>query len=489
MILLLLLGIAFMLNCILFRRTRFARIIMLYYVGYFILVIIGIFYFKQFTNYRYLSEWDYKILRFLSRIKIDIYKMSIIHNIGICVLMVATEECIRLVCPMKLSVRLLLLIPVLLMFILNLPELRWHMYIYQHMKSRSEFFELLNEGIRGFLILTAAVFFVAPIVFYIRYIVNTKIFVKKRYGLAGLVSIILIDIITLLLFITGVFAPTMFYNMDLLSFPMRDIGVYYEEIWSIIIVFVVMVLNFILLICFTPFEKHGMASLKKRKKENDALSNDIFMILHSYKNRFLGIQKLAALADASVEKGDMADVKGFLENIEKDSMTAAVDISRVLRAVNPVVMDYHIFSIEGCINDALSKCDLSKIKVIRKYEGQENYILGNRANIVECFLNIVCNAVEAIEQKNISDGEIKIQVYTEYDMFCVIVTDNGCGIPKAIFKKVFHPFFTTKSKKIGNGLGLDFVRRVSRIHGGDAIIKSSEGMYTSVYTAFPRYKR
>ena len=69
------------------------------------------------------------------------------------------------------------------------------------------------------------------------------------------------------------------------------------------------------------------------------------------------------------------------------------------------------------------------------------------------------------------------------------VTDNGCGIGKSELKSVFKPFYTTKRKKIGNGLGLDFVKRVVETHGGDIRIKSTEGVYTGIYIALPIYQR
>ena len=323
MVLLVLLCVTFILNSVLLGRTKFARVIMLYYVGCFVLVTVGIMYFVKFTNYSYTNQWDYALLRLISNIRVSIYTLSIIHNIGICILMFATEECVRLVLPMNLKVRLLLLMPIVLMFVLNLPELRWYMYIKQNEGLSYNFWRFINEGVHALLVLTAGVYYIAPIVFYIRYIFKTKIFVKKRYGTVGLAGVVLTDIIILLLFIIGVFSSTMFYNMDLLSFPKRDMGVYYDNAY-IIIVFTIMILNFVLLVWFTPFEKYGIANMQNRKKKNDVLSNDVYMMLHSYKNRFLSTEKLATLAIEFERKEDFQNVGGLLETIKNDSMNAAV---------------------------------------------------------------------------------------------------------------------------------------------------------------------
>lgn len=73
-------------------------------------------------------------------------------------------------------------------------------------------------------------------------------------------------------------------------------------------------------------------------------------------------------------------------------------------------------------------------------------------------------------------------------MVLVTVTDNGCGISKKRIKKVFRPFYSTKDQKLGNGLGLEFVKRVCRIHGGDVKIQSQENEYTRLSVALPVYE-
>ena len=83
--------------------------------------------------------------------------------------------------------------------------------------------------------------------------------------------------------------------------------------------------------------------------------------------------------------------------------------------------------------------------------------------------NLVKNAIDAMKGK----GQIKIEVVPNDKYVHVRVSDNGKGIPKARFKKIFEPGFT--SKKRGWGLGLSLAKRiVEDYHDGKIKVISSE---------------
>jgi len=74
--------------------------------------------------------------------------------------------------------------------------------------------------------------------------------------------------------------------------------------------------------------------------------------------------------------------------------------------------------------------------------------------------NLVVNALEATPR----GGRIEVRALRENENLCVLVEDDGPGIPSALREKVLQPFFTTKSQ--GTGLGLAIVaRRVSEFAG------------------------
>jgi signal transduction histidine kinase len=93
------------------------------------------------------------------------------------------------------------------------------------------------------------------------------------------------------------------------------------------------------------------------------------------------------------------------------------------------------------------------------YKGYEN-------DIKHTIMNLINNARDAFEEKGIKNGKINIRVYHEKDELIITVQDNAGGIPKPILKNIFEPYFTTKHKTKGTGLGLYMSKNmIDRVHG------------------------
>jgi hypothetical protein len=67
------------------------------------------------------------------------------------------------------------------------------------------------------------------------------------------------------------------------------------------------------------------------------------------------------------------------------------------------------------------------------------------------------------------------------------VTDNGCGIPPELADRVFEPFFSTKQRGQGSGLGLAMVRWFAERAGGTVSLKSHPGRGTTVAVLLPAH--
>ena len=114
------------------------------------------------------------------------------------------------------------------------------------------------------------------------------------------------------------------------------------------------------------------------------------------------------------------------------------------------------------INETLVKSNI-KIKLDCpediKYKGFEN-------DFKHVLMNLINNARDAMEERNIENGQISIRVYHEKDELVIAVQDNAGGIPKPILKNIFEPYFTTKHKTKGTGLGLYMSKNmVERVKG------------------------
>ncbi|WP_343562696.1 7TM diverse intracellular signaling domain-containing protein [Sphingobacterium sp.] len=127
-------------------------------------------------------------------------------------------------------------------------------------------------------------------------------------------------------------------------------------------------------------------------------------------------------------------------------------------------------------------------------EVEKNY--GNLPR-VECyagklnqvFMNIITNAVYAINKKFADDSGGKLSIETgvtadESGIF-VKIADNGIGIPENIRDRIFEPFFTTKDVGEGTGLGMSIAYNTIAKHHGKIIVESEVGEGTAFILHIP----
>ncbi len=91
-------------------------------------------------------------------------------------------------------------------------------------------------------------------------------------------------------------------------------------------------------------------------------------------------------------------------------------------------------------------------------------VMGTENGFKQVVINLLNNAQEAILATSPQKGEIDITVSNEGDMVVVVVKDNGGGVPGKILNQIFEPYFTTKHKTQGTGLGLYMSKQIIEQH-------------------------
>ncbi|HEX5710144.1 MAG TPA: ATP-binding protein [Sulfuricurvum sp.] len=84
--------------------------------------------------------------------------------------------------------------------------------------------------------------------------------------------------------------------------------------------------------------------------------------------------------------------------------------------------------------------------------------------LLQVILNILKNAKEALEEKNIDNGFIHASVEHFSDYVLIRICDNGGGIEDSVLERIFEPYFSTKDKKTGTGLGLYMSKTIVEKH-------------------------
>jgi len=204
----------------------------------------------------------------------------------------------------------------------------------------------------------------------------------------------------------------------------------------------------------------------------------ISMIAHQWRQPLAAISSVMMLVDRNIEvsKYDLAkkesrkDFLAFLaekaheinENIqylsattddfmnffnpdtEQEAVLVDKPLKKALKLIKTSMLDKNIeISLQM---DAKKRCTLYKNEVM------------------QVLLNILQNATDALIQNNKEHKAIHISTYDKGQKTFIEICDNAGGIPQNIIEKIFDPYFTTKGKKVGTGLGLYMAKNIIEEH-------------------------
>ncbi|BAY10557.1 trifunctional serine/threonine-protein kinase/ATP-binding protein/sensor histidine kinase [Calothrix sp. NIES-2098] len=209
------------------------------------------------------------------------------------------------------------------------------------------------------------------------------------------------------------------------------------------------------------------------------------------------------------EHAQEIDLEYSLEDLPKmlDSMTMACDrlknISTSLRTFSRADKDYKVpFNIHEGIDSTIL---ILKHRLKANEQRPAIEVLTNYGNLpqIECFpgqlnqvfMNIMANAIDALEEANIGRDFAQIKAHTnqiivttsiENHLAKITITDNGKGMSESVKSKIFDHLFTTKAVGKGTGLGLAIARQiVEEAHGGKLSCKSVLGEGTEFSIKIP----
>ena len=132
--------------------------------------------------------------------------------------------------------------------------------------------------------------------------------------------------------------------------------------------------------------------------------------------------------------------------------------------------------VKDVLNIIASSVENKNIKIITEfYSTKKIYTYPNEVRQV--VLNLIKNAEDILLEKGVKNPYIKIKIYDDKNNSYLEVSDNGGGVPESIMDKIFDPYFSTKTKKDGTGLGLYMSKIIIEEHcnGTLSVSNSEEG--------------
>jgi signal transduction histidine kinase len=101
-------------------------------------------------------------------------------------------------------------------------------------------------------------------------------------------------------------------------------------------------------------------------------------------------------------------------------------------------------------------------------------IFGNRNEIKHLFINIINNAIDVFNERDIQHRGITINCYSEYKKIYIEIEDNAGGVPEEIIADIFKPNVTSKANGKGTGIGLYMSTQIVEKNNGSINVHNSE---------------
>lgn len=230
---------------------------------------------------------------------------------------------------------------------------------------------------------------------------------------------------------------------------------------------------------------------------------------HQINNRFYALSLIAGdtidtikITDTSKCTPEIRDMIGeinrALQRIQSNVIQGGEVVQGMLKYSRRGEEGFEALELNKVLDNTLEmvqfKVKLSEIDIVRDFDHIPK-IKGNMTQLEEVFFNFIDNANDAISERRTLlkepnyRGKITVSAKPKSeDKLEIIIQDNGMGVNSEVMKKVFTPFFTTKtsSRTKGTGLGLYVIRRIiTDTHKGKISFESEHKVGTRFIIELP----
>jgi two-component system, sporulation sensor kinase E len=175
----------------------------------------------------------------------------------------------------------------------------------------------------------------------------------------------------------------------------------------------------------------------------------------------------------------------YLDIIQRNSKRIGGLITELLDSSRPAEMFMEKRALQEVMDESiaasLDRIILQKVKLQVKYSDDTAFIWADKEKLKIAFLNIIINAVEAMQGK---EEQLDIIIETNNFQHVVKISDKGCGISEENLSRLFEPYFT--SKRNGLGLGLAATLNILQSHKANIEVNSTVNVGTTFTITFPK---
>ncbi len=249
-------------------------------------------------------------------------------------------------------------------------------------------------------------------------------------------------------------------------------------------------------------EKAEMEKMLRYSQKEQALGTLASGIAHDFNNILTSIMCLAEM----IRQDAPADTPthGFAAEIVTAGRRAADLIAQIKtfgrRQDQPMSSQAPAAIVEEALR--LVRATVSRrIEIRTRLDGMYPEVLADSTQLHQVVVNLCTNAYQAMREKGgvlqvaldavrvESCDAVASQGLAPGEYVRLEVSDTGCGMTPEVLDRIFEPYFTTKDKDEGTGLGLAVVQGIVRSHGGFITVYSAPGSGTTFHVYLPAIQR
>lgn len=217
-------------------------------------------------------------------------------------------------------------------------------------------------------------------------------------------------------------------------------------------------------------------------------------LAHELRNPLTSVQTFSALLSES--HPDPGSLREFSGVVQRDVRRIASIVENVAAFAESNKVEMTSVRVQDVLRTVLEivRPEVDRANVVAELRCEMvPQIRGNHSQLLQVFLNLIQNALQAMDGRPNSRLELVAAMRTRdvpRPQLCITVRDNGPGIDAALLPHIFEPFTTTKATgerrgKHGMGLGLAIVKRIVQHHHGEIRVTSHVGEGTTFHVYLP----
>ncbi len=228
--------------------------------------------------------------------------------------------------------------------------------------------------------------------------------------------------------------------------------------------------------------EHKLARANQKRYEQQskmALMGEMMdAIAHQWKQPLNALSMMSELLESDFDDGDV-DAK-YIHQYTNDTHLQIQHMTNTLSEFRNFFrpkLTKEKFTIGEALNSVMTLVKDEFIKnniYIEVSKKEEIELVESKNELIHLILNIINNAKDAFNERDITDRKILIDYFTDDTNIYLAITDSAGGIPESIIKDIFEPNITTKAIGKGTGIGLYMSMQIAKKFHGSLSVKNIE---------------